>query len=107
MKKLLSIILIIAYLCMLTSCTRATYGDIEGTLVEKYQESYKGRVYNYFRLQLDDDDDDDILLFEVADEIYISYSKNDKVSMTEYKEYNIDGDLTSVRYEFKAPKKQW
>ena len=104
MKKLLSIILIIAYLCMLTSCTRATYGDIEGTLVEKYQESYKGRVYNYFRLQIDDYDD--ILLFKVDDEIYISYSKNDKVPMTEYKEYNIDGDLNSVRYEFKAPKKR-
>ena len=101
MKKIISIVFIVAASFMLTSCARATYGDIEGTLVEKYQESYKGRVYNYFRLQLDDDD---ILLFEVDDEIYISYSKNDKVPMTEYKEYNIDGDLTSVRYEFKAPK---
>lgn len=90
---------------MLTSCSKETYGDIEGTLVEKYQESYKGRVYNYFRLQFDDEDmPNGTLLFKVNDEIYISYSNDDKVPMTVYKKYTIDGSLTSVTYEFKDPK---
>ena len=105
MKKILSIFFITTLLCMLTSCSKETYGDIEGTLVEKYQESYKGRVYNYFRLEFDDQDiPDDILLFKVDDAIYISYSNDDTVPMTVHKKYTIDGSLTSITYEFKDPK---
>ena len=77
MKKLISIVLIVVTLFMLTSCYDPRYvanenwEDIQGTLVEKYQESDKGNVYNFFRIDINGE----ILLKKAPDEVYYAYSE--------------------------------
>lgn len=108
MKKLISIVLIVVALFMLTSCYDPRYvanenwEDIQGTLVEKYQESDKGNVYNFFRIDINGE----ILLKKAPDEVYYAYSEGDIVFMQMYKAYNGHDELLTVNYYFKIPKEK-
>ena len=107
-KKLISIVLIVVALFMLTSCYDPRYvanenwEDIQGTLVEKYQESDKGNVYNFFRIDINGE----ILLKKAPDEVYYAYSEGDIVFMQMYKAYNGHDELLTVNYYFKIPKEK-
>ena len=106
MKKIIIVFCVTISLLILTSCSDPrtvaddNWEDMQVTLIKKYQESYRGNVYNFFKLKIDGD----IITEKVRKEIYYAYSEGDLVSISLYKAYNADGGLLSVELFFKIPK---